>query len=190
MDFEQFFLKLKKWENCGYKTLNNGARLICRVPHIANQAWFHIVYAPKKPLSIQELERKLGFSFPEDLKVFYTNANGCNIFSDSLSIWGIRDSYSRNVEESFQPYDLYYSNKDREVELPNEYFIFGSYNWDGSLMIYDRKKNEVFRCDRDNLTPLQEWSNIWIWLESEVDRLSLLFNENGVEYDENQPTTP
>lgn len=190
MDFNLIYKKLTKWENCGFKTMENGARVICKVPHVAEQAWLHRIYAPKKFQEIQALEQSLGMPLPKDLKEFFSYANGINIFSDSLSVWGIRDSYLRTIEDSFQPYDLYQAHKEEESKLSYSTVIFGSYNWDGSLMIYDCSQHKVLRCEGDKLTPLQEWQNLWIWLESELDRLSLLFDECGVLYDLDQPTTP
>jgi hypothetical protein len=44
---------------------------------------------------IFQLENKLTKSILEDLKDFLSNFNGLNIFSDSLSIWGVKTSYAR-----------------------------------------------------------------------------------------------
>jgi hypothetical protein len=84
--------KLKKWEGNGFQVLSNGTILLCKVPHIAPQAWFHRLYTKLPQEKIFQLENKLTNSIPEDLKDFLSNFNGLNIFSDSLSIWGVKTS--------------------------------------------------------------------------------------------------
>jgi hypothetical protein len=55
-----------------------------------------IGYIQKLPQEkIFQLENKLTKSILEDLKDFLSNFNGLNIFSDSLSIWGVKTSYAR-----------------------------------------------------------------------------------------------
>ena len=59
-------------------------------------------------------------------------------------------------------------------------------------MLYDLSKNDfkVYRCESDSIKILQEWPDLWTWLGTEIERLSQLFDENGVEYDEDTPTIP
>lgn len=183
---------LKKWSICGEKTLQNNTLLICPTPHVAPQAWFHRIYKGISDEGTQEIEQKLNKTLPSDLTLFLKFFNGLNIFSDSLSVWGLRKSYSRSGEASFQPYDLIELNKEQEGQIPDSWILFGSYSWDGSFMIYDLSKNSntVFRCDNDLNTIIQEWPNISTWINEEIERLSLLFDEKGIEYNEDTPTTP
>lgn len=191
-DFVFIMNQLKKWEKGGLKTLSNGTVLVCNVPHVASQAWLHEIYAPLKDEDIEELETEMGKKLPVDYIEFLRCANGINIFSDSLSLWGKRSSYSRKGDDAIQPYDIVALSEELVDEIPEDWLTIGSYSWDGSVIIYDTNKDKrrVCRCTSDDYEILQEWPNLWNWLKNEVVRLSKLFDENGVEYDENTPTTP
>src|SRR5258706_14700655 len=79
----------------GRRTLPNGTELIGRVPHVAPQAWFHTIYGPLSEEGIAEIERILEKPLPTILKRFFTLANGLNVYSDELAIYGLRSDYSR-----------------------------------------------------------------------------------------------
>lgn len=191
-NYEHIIEKLKKWECNGNNTLLNGTVLICKVPHVAPQAWLHILYSPLQEVYINQLETKLTKKIPQDLRVFFSVFNGINIFSDSLSIWGMKSSYSRTDGNEFQPYDLIALNEEKHYDINENWIVFGSYSWDGSYMIFDLESdlNKVFRCDSDSNEKLQEWPNLSTWLNCEIERLSQLFDENGIEYNEELPTIP
>jgi signal transduction histidine kinase len=59
-------------------------------------------------------------------------------------------------------------------------------------MIYDLESDikKVFRCDNETNEILQEWPNLNTWLSNEIERLSLLFDKDGVEYEKDFPTVP
>ncbi len=58
-------------------------------------------------------------------------------------------------------------------------------------MYYDiNNDNSVFICERDSKDKLKVWYNIFSWLNEEVMRLSDLFDDKGIEKDENIPTIP
>ncbi len=191
-NFESILNQLKKWEKVSTKTLNNGTVLICNVPHIAPQAWLHEIYAVLGDEDIEGLESALGRTLPADYVEFLKCANGINIFSDSLSIWGKRNLYTRKGEDAILPYDLISLNEEKVRYIPRDWVVFGSYSWDGSIMVYDLKKDfkKVARCSLDSNEVLHEWPSLWSWIKLEVERLSNLFDDNGVEFDENTPTVP
>lgn len=183
---------LEKWENNGKKIITNGARLICPVPHVAAKAWLHLIYAGLTDAKITELQNKLDKIMPRDYIDFLKNANGINIFSDSISIWGLRNSYIRVGDEAIQPYDVVALNAEKTREMPDSWFLFGSYSWDGSTMVYDLSKDssKVYLCECNSARVLKEWPDFWCWLKIEVERLSQMFDEKGIEYDEDAPTIP
>jgi len=185
-------IKLRKWSHNGVKEISNGATLICHVPHIAPQAWLHTIYAGLTDKNMDVLQENIRGILPKDYVDLLKCTNGINIFSDSLSIWGMRTSNARRGEDAIQPYDLVSLNEEKIGRIPDKWLAFGSYSWDGSTMIYDFSKSncKVFRCECDSVKILQEWSDLWTWLDSEIERLSLLFDENGIEYDEDTPTMP
>lgn len=189
-DFEMIINQLKKWEGVSKKILSNGTILICKVPYLAPEAWLHKIYRALDDIEIKELELMIDKKLPSDYIEFLKQANGINIFSDCLSVWGMRNSYSRKGEDAIQPYNLISLNKELIDEIPVDWLAFGSYSWDGSIMIFDLSKvsNKVFRCSSDDYEILGEWSSIWHWIKSEVERLSCLFDKNGVKYEKSAPT--
>lgn len=183
VEFSTIMSRLDKWSNGGTELLNNGTKLISRAPHVAPRAWLHIIYASLSNSQIETIRSAISVELPNDLVEFWGYANGVNLFSDSISIWGLRTSYVRTGEDAFQPYDI--------VSLNNEGIIsklkclaFGSYSIDGSLITYDLvvSSTKVYRLEQITGKVLQEWETLWVWLESEVERLSMLYDENGVEY--------
>ncbi len=191
---EQTIAILKKWEYKSKKILSNETIQICHVPHVGSEAWLHELYAGLANNQINQLQDSIPVSLPESYKEFLKLYNGLNIFSNSLSIWGLRSLNYRTGEGSIQPYSLIDLNNGRPKKFPDTWLYFGSYSWDGSRVIFDLEKgvenNKVYRCNRQDVKVLNEWPNIWIWLLSETQRLSKMFDENGVELDEDAPTTP
>lgn len=185
---ENILNKLRKYNN-GVKEIGNGATLICHVPHVAPQAWLHTIYAGLSEKNIDAFEESLKKTLPREYIGLLKYTNGINIFSDSISIWGMRTSNVRRGDEAIQPYDLLSLNQERIGEIPDNWLIFGSYSRDGSIMIFDLSKSDskVFRCQCDSIKILQEWPNLMTWLDTEIERLSLSFDKNGVQYNEDTP---
>ncbi|SFA99813.1 MULTISPECIES: SMI1/KNR4 family protein [unclassified Bacillus (in: firmicutes)] len=189
-NFKEIVNELDKWKQTGERVLENGTILICKVPHIAPEAWFHIIYPQIGTTAINEIEKELSVSLPEDFKEILLITNGLNIFSDSLSIYGKRNSYVREGDEAIQPYDLVLHHSEVKQFIPDNLLVIGSYNWDGSYIIYDIKTNQIHRCENYSSKVLNSWANLKTFLSDEIKRLAALFDENGIEYDENVPTTP
>lgn len=185
--FIEILEPLKKWENVEKIVLTNETELLCHVPLVAPEAWLHILYAGLSSDQITEFEQRFPIPFPTKYKEFLLVANGINIFSDSLSIWGSRESYQRAGEGAIQPYDLLSLNNERPKDCPNTWIFFGSYSWDGTRVMFDlgegTENNKVYRCARISIQVLQEWSSFDEWLDGEVERLGQIFDEKGVKYD-------
>lgn len=190
--YESIIQKLMKWKTCGERTLDNGTRLICHVPHVAPEAWFHEIYPSLDEMRIEEIAIKTGGELPKDLIEFLRCTNGINVFSDSLRLYGFRTSYVRTGDEAIQPYDLISANMEKERDMPKTWLLIGGYRWDGSSILYDLGlcNNKVYRCDPDSNAILQEWDSLWSLLDLEIDRLSELYDGNGVKYDKDTPTVP
>jgi len=193
-DYKIIYGILSKWILKGERIITNGTQLLCPVPHVAPQAWLHEIYAGLSESIIVEYEKKFPLSFPSEYREFLHYANGINVFSDSFRVNGLRTSYCRIGDEAIQPYDLMGLNEERPRGCPNEWLYFGSYEWDGTKLMFDlsdpTNQNKVYRCARRTPEILQEWPDFWRFLESEIRRLALLYDENGVKYDKNAPTTP
>jgi hypothetical protein len=189
-DFSDEINELFKWNHGGEERLDNGTILICKVPHIGPEAWFHIIYPKIKKHQIEEIEKEISQSLPEDFKAFLLTTNGINTFSDNISIYGKRTSYVRLGDEAIQPYDLADHHNESKRYFPEHYLIIGSYGWDGTNIVYDLQNSQIYRCERYSSRKLNVWENLEIFLKEEIIRLTKLFDENGIEYDKDAPTTP
>jgi hypothetical protein len=175
----------------GHRFADNGAELIGHVPHVAPEAWFHLLFPPLVDAQIDALQAALPVAIPEVFQQFLMMTNGCHLFSDSISIDGLRQDYSRTGDTVWQPYNIITPNT---IERPedagaNELFI-GGYNWDGSRLYIDVDTLKVHRCEADSAKPLNTWGGFWAMLVSEVQRMSLLFDSKGRQIDPDLPTTP
>jgi hypothetical protein len=189
-NFNDLLNELFNWKQKGERLLVNGTILICKVPHIAPEAWFHIMYPKIIKQQISEIEQELSIPLPNDYKDFLLTTNGINIFSDSLRIYGKRTSYVREGDEAIQPYDLALHHTELKCYIPDNLLVIGSYSWDGSHIVYDLDTNQIYRCERYSSKVLNSWSNLKTFLNDEIKRLTNFFDENGIEYDEDVPTTP
>ncbi|MCC5468163.1 SMI1/KNR4 family protein [Pelosinus baikalensis] len=81
------------------------------------------MYAGLTNETIDALQDSLGKTLPEDYVNFLKYTNGTNIFSDSISIWGMRTSNARRGDEAIQPYDLVSLNEERIGEIPDSLII-------------------------------------------------------------------
>ncbi len=124
--FKDILDALLQWKQGGERLLENGTILICKVPHIAPKAWFHIIYPRIEVTTINEIEKELSISLPDDFKEFLLTTNGINIFSDSISVYGKRTSYVREVDEAIQPYDLALHHNEVKHYIPDKFLVIGS----------------------------------------------------------------
>ena len=175
-------LDRSRWR--GTRTTASGAELICRVPHVGPEAWFHELHAPVTEPQLCSLEARLERAIPRGIRQFLRfRANGLHLFSDSYSVHGRKWSHERTGDAAIQPYCIATTNDpvERFRGCPPEYFFFGSYSSDGSRMAYPdpSKSEEVWLVDRETGRKIAEWPDFWTWLVSEATRYSTMYDDNG-----------
>src|SRR5688572_22835407 len=180
---------INRAKNFGFKEQGDGTKLFGHTPHVAPLAWFHKMFPPITEIEILKLEKNLKQDIPKPYKNFLTNENnGLSLFSGSLSLDGYRKHYNRKSFD-FLPFDLITPNvHERPNDATENQFFIGGYNWDGSLVYVDKKTYGIHRCSRERIEPLNTWKSLDDFLSKEVKRLSMLFDENGVEKDSDTPT--
>lgn len=182
---------LKKFEPLGVEKTLSGAKLIGKAEFIAPNAWLHKIYRPLTENEIQEVENILGTNIPLSYKQLLKESNGCKFFNTTLSLDGFRRNYKRDEENIWQPFDLCITNVDERLFGASEnIFFIGGYDWDGSLIYIDKISDQVKRCSVDNITPINIWQNLEIFLKEEIIRLESMFSLNGKQLNENTSTTP
>lgn len=60
----------------------------------------------------------------------------------------------------------------------------------GSKLYIDNKSNRVYYCQRYDCTPLKSWNSLSEMIISETERLYSLFDINGKQIKEDEPTIP
>ena len=190
--FEEIKKELLKFKDLGLETSENRTLLIGRAPHIAELAWLNEIYPVLNLEDIVQFEEEFKIKIPDVYKFFLLNySNGLNVFVSTLSLFGIRKKLGRSIEDSRQPFDLKTSNVyERPNNSQESFFFIGSYNWDGSRLYIDTSTNKVHYCDRYSAISLVEWDSFEIMLRFEIRRIIKLFDNDGVEIEEDIDTTP
>ena len=174
----------------GHEVLPDGTELVGRVPHVAPQAWLHILFPPLGERELGMLEERLRRAVPADYARWLGFSNGLYLFSGSLSLDGLRTDYSREVGV-WQPFALETPNVDeRPADAGDEVFFVGGYGEDGSLLYLDERSGTAHRCSRDSVEPLNSWADFRTMLLDEAERLARLFDERGRRVDPTARTTP
>jgi len=177
---EGIYTMVEKSKSFGYKEVSNGAKLIGHVPHIASEAYFHLIFPPLSEREIDSLESQLEREIPIPLKIFYFVNNGISLFSGSLSIDGLRRNYVRQGDDVWQPFNIVDLNiYDAPPDSEDHQLFFGGYENDGSILYLNTDTLKVYRSSRETVTPLNEWSSFEEMLSSETLRLSKLFDGKG-----------
>jgi len=188
--FQEVFQILKKAKSFGEDTARSGATLFGKVPHIGSEAWFHTLYLPLSEREIDELEGEMNVEFPESYREFLELTNGIRVFSNSLSIFGRRDSFSRSVEDR-QPYSVVSENYNRPVGMPKKAVLIGFYPFRNGFYLYiECNSGKVIRCRKKEAKPLVVWDSFGQMLLSEVRRLEGFFDDIGRRRDQRAILVP
>src|SRR5690242_302565 len=109
--FEEVIRLLDRWRHLGSREVSNGTRLIGHIPRVGSLAYLHVVHAGLSDSDIEQMEADIRRKLPQVLKEFYRRANGCHLFGGALSIYGLRRSYDRSLDDtSRQPFSITTSN--------------------------------------------------------------------------------
>lgn len=185
------FDTLKSYEYLGRDLLKDGTLLIGKAPHIAPHAWLHCIYPSLSDRDISALEMELNQEIPTVYKEFLMTSNGLSVFNTTLSLFGKRSNYKRSIDDVWQPFDIVLPNTIEKPQNANsDSFIIGCYDWDGSYLYIDKKKQSIHLCENDDVKSLYEWKCFEDMLCSEIRRLTMLFDRNGKELDEEKSTLP
>ncbi len=194
MTKERLLRLIEKYKPLGMEYVpETGAILIGRAPHIGPEAWLNSMYDTVSEGDVEEMEQSMGRKIPSQYRDFLLScSNGLNIVSTSLCLFGQRKMVGRDIVASRQPFDLVTLNRyksERPRNAPSDSFFFGGYDWDGS-QVYFSCDGKVHFCAPDDSKSLREWDSLDDFLISEIHRIHSLFDDNGVELDDSNPTIP
>ena len=161
------------------------------LPQIAPEAYNIYTFAPLTEEQLALVERVLNREVPKQYRTFLTHvSNGMHIFSRCLNLYGLQGVLDRRGD--FQgPFDLSIPNVyERPSNADGNYFFFGSYSYDGSLLYIKDDVSTVYYCARRDATPLKEWNSFSEMLIEEIQRLKSLHGADGMLKSTRRSTLP
>jgi hypothetical protein len=178
--FEKIMDVLRQAESLGVKVLPDGTKLVGHVPHIGPSAYLHVIFRALNSGEISLLEKSINNELPPALKAFYSDMNGINLFSTTLSIHGLRKNYNRAGYSMWQPFGMEEINVSERIIGANKNLVFfASYKIDGSLLYTSTENEKVYKCLSTCVEPIYEWPNFQEAICQEVLRISEEFDKDG-----------
>lgn len=160
--------------------LDDGTELIGHVPHVAPEAWLHILFPPLPPPGIEQVETEIGRPLGPTFSSMLAMHNGLSLFSDSLYIYGHRSTMSRTGDGERLPGGVRTPNTlERPKDADPSHLFVGGYGSDASRLYIDVRDSRVYRCSRRSAAPLNRWDDFFSMLSSEARRLATLFDAQG-----------
>ena len=190
---EHIVQRFHEWDHLGTKLADDGSCLFAHAPRDYPQAYLHSFFAPLPETAWQTY----GLSLPGQLQQLYRECNGLSIFAGSISLYGIRAHYARDLSAQFQPFDLathhsecIHSFHRGSPAESDEGIFFGGYVEDGSDVFTTPYSPQVHRVLRHSSRIVTSWPDLATFLATEYDRIDRLFTRSGYLASENTPTTP
>jgi SMI1 / KNR4 family (SUKH-1) len=179
----------------GYEMDERGGVRIGWVARNQPALWFHLIPAAPSGEQVSEVEKRQGFSLPDEFRIFLLTFNGAILFraqfgSAHLGFGGIvknEDRFNRllvnaqNIE-----LDNYYA---RLRGLPDGAWEIGRYAWDGSYICIDKGGSVYWRTHASD-DRLREWCTFNQYLLEEVARLDNYFDEQCMPKKAEWPSIP
>jgi|GEM_PF-4242778 len=123
---------------------------------------------------------------PDDYYDFWSWTNGASLFGGHLRLLGLIDDKGFNgAGEISGPGSMALANSEHLEITGNRCLIFGSYGFDGSLLVFMNGSPSVARIDRVTKAILNSWDSFWIFLSNEFERMDGLFDNAYVARDMN-----
>jgi len=172
--------RLEGWHHLGEKTAKSGAIQIARVPHLAPEAWLHLVFAPISQAGQKDLLDRVPSYAKSALREIHANFNGINLFSGNLFLYGRRTDYTRAIDNVL-PWDMANANEENARRLPEgALLVGGSGALPNGIDLVELTGGRVIAVETKNWGHvLFEWASLRKCILSELDRLSPLFDERG-----------
>lgn len=190
---EHILQRFREWNHLGTKLADDGSLLIAHTPRDYPQAYLHSFFAPVPESAWQTY----GLSLPGQLQQLYRECNGISIFAGSISLYGIRAHYERDLSAQFQPFDLathhsecIHSFRGSSSTDCDDAIFFGSYVEDGSHVFTTPYAPQVHRVLSRSFRVVNTWADLATFLATEYDRIDRLFSRTGYLTVKDTPTTP
>jgi hypothetical protein len=180
MDLGFLYRVVDNARNLGERTLGNGTELVGHVPHVASEAWLHMLFAPIDDQVIEEIERSLELALPSDYACLLRQHNGVRLFSGDIWLGGWRVSFARKGDAIWQPFSVVSANLDNgTLQSDNPELVIGGEEGVGARFRINIKSQQVCKYGQRGKKPLASWDNIEAMLQAEVGRVSRRYDASG-----------
>jgi len=149
-------------------------------PWIAPQAHLHIVFKPADRATLNETGSLI--ELPQDWQDTLAVQNGAILYSNAISIYGVRASTALlNRIDVFEmpPYSIIDENRNWPVNPIERFVVIGGYSYDGTRVALDRQDGSVLAIPRKSEEVLCCWPNPDVWISEELKRFAVLFDRQG-----------
>ena len=124
---------------------------------------------------------------------FLAKQNGARLFLGALDIYGVLQPgqlLSRKGVDSLLPFNIESMNSERSQIDLDRFLAVGTYGFNGSSVCMERRNGGVSLFSRTGGSPLASWRDLEHWIDSEISRLSLLFDVHGRRLVDESETIP
>lgn len=156
-------------------TQPNGTILLGHLPVVGPLAYLHTIFCPASEQEILGIERELGRPLPEAYRTFLSVANGLNLLTEVVALFGYRGGISHSVNAVRQPFNIVTPNEpERPRALGADATIVGFYRDDGSVLVMRSGQDCVWWMSRSAFAILSSWKSLDDFLSEEIPRLAAL----------------
>lgn len=163
----------------GERKLDNGTELIGHAPHVAPEAWLHLLFAPLGDAEIEDLERSLLFPLPADYAEFLKIHNGPSLFLGDVWLGGRRTSYARTGDAARQPFSLVSTNQEYGITAASKEMVIGGEERISATIRMSFKDGKVRKYKPRGWRPTRVWDSLEDMVASEAVRLATCFDALG-----------
>jgi hypothetical protein len=168
-------IKDKDFDHISYRT---------NVPSVAPMAYLNVIFQPPPRELLSQRVAQL--TIPSTLASFYAEYNGAALFSGAINIFGLLpDKYlldRRNWFEKRLPLNIVDVQAEHAHRLDElNMLCFADYGYDRSLVCIERNSQRVYCFVGEAFDAVRAtWLNLDEWLETEIERIAMLFDESGI----------
>ena len=170
----------------GYVRQPDGTERYGHVPHVAPEAWFHVLFAPLTENEVGLLEVDLDTELPPQFRRWLQLSNGLNMFSRRLVLYGLRADYSRNPDV-WLPFHIKNAQvEERPPDAERSFVFIGSSDWwtpelawRGSSLYVDALDGSLHLSRRHDTRPVESWPSFAEGIVDLCDRLAACFDDEG-----------
>jgi hypothetical protein len=178
MKLAEIYDALDRWKGLGFRRLSSGSVFYGDPIHNSGLGWLHRVYAPilKPDLTTFKLANPYfeKFSYADELVKY----NGFNLFYGAYFMFGLRIGKSESSLDL--PFNIVTKNRENWGGLAGpDRLIIGGANFGYRSVSYIESEDHSVSAVENRDAVVHKWSNLNDFMQSEIRRLSRVFDDSG-----------